>query len=213
MARGDFRPAENRDRAPVYLGYRPNAKSSTILWGEPVCISTASGLTTASNPVARTLLAADIAALYLQGSPIAGIFGFCTEEAVTSSGGVANTQTGVYSGKSASAEPISNIPSYGFGLPPDPNISYSELQIAIAYPGQVFRGALKTGTASNLSLGLAGIDLTSSTFTVDPSATTKILNIIGWDQQVPIGGTINHVYFEVLPAYCQILTGVNYSSQ
>lgn len=208
MATNNFRPAFDRNPAGVEIIYRPNGKSATINCGDPVVMTTNTTYTTASNPVARTLLAADIAALYLQ-TAVAGILGFSLQDAVTNSSGIAISQV-VYSAKAAAAEPILQSPSYGFGLPPDPNISYTELQIAVAVPGQVFRGKLKTGTASNLSLGLAGIDLTSSVFTVDTGATTKILSVIDWER-LPAGGS--YVYFEVLPSYCQYLTGVNYTSQ
>ena len=192
--------------------YYPNAKSSTIVYGAPVVLTTKSTLTTASNPVVRTLLAADIAAFYKEGTPVAGILGFSLADAVTDSSGVAGIQPAI-SGKAAAAEPILPIPTYGFGIPVDPNILYTELPVAVAIPGMVFRGKLKTGAATNLSLGPAGIDLTSSVFTVDPSATTKILTVVGWDQLGPIGSTVNTVYFEVMPAYCQYLTSVVYSTQ
>jgi hypothetical protein len=182
-----------------------NAKSTTIQGGDWVVVTTAAADTTASNPVVRTLIQDDIDDLYE--SPIAGVLGIAKHDAVTTSGGVASTQW-VYASKAAAAEPTTAIPSYGMGQPPDPNISYTQMMVFVATPDVIYRGKLASGqTGSNLLLGTtAGITITAALFTVDTGATTKILNIVGWDPS-----NTAFVYFTVQAAYCQLLTSVAYA--
>jgi len=210
MATGNFAADYSalNNGVPPRLGF-PNGKSTTIQGGEPVVLTTASALTTASNKVVRTLLAADIAALYQDGSSnVCGILGFACHDAVTNSSGVANQQH-VYSGKSALGEPTFALPSYGLGQPADTNIGYTEIMVWIADPNTVFKGKLiSTSTASNLLIGPAGIDLTSGVFTVAPSATTKILDIIAWDPS-----DTTYVWFTVKAAFCQLQTMFPYTAQ
>lgn len=188
-----------------------NGKSTTINGGDLVVMTTNATYTTASNPVVRSLVQGDINALYAQGSA-AGILGVALHDAVTTSGGVASTQF-VYSAKAAAAEPVQNIPSYGMGQPADTNISYTNIMVALALPDTIFRGKLSsansgTATMSNVYLGPAGFLISSSAFYLDTNATTKIVDIIGWDPS-----NTSYAFFTFLPAYCQLLTGVWYTSQ
>lgn len=188
-----------------------NGKSTTIQGGHPVVITTNATYTTASNPVVRSLVAADVSASYQEGGSTAGILGFACHDAQTTSGGVASTQF-VYSLKGASAEPTLALPSYGMGQPADGNIGYTNIMVWLALPGTVFRGKLGGGgttTASNLLVNVAaGIDISGTTYTVDTSESVKPLVIIGWDPSAT-----GYVYFQVKAAYCQILTGVDFTSQ
>jgi hypothetical protein len=194
----NFRAMTNRIRGIYPRKGFLNGKSTTIQGGEPVILVTDAALTTASNPVLRSVVADDIADF--ADSPVIGFMGFALHDAVTDSSGFAGTQN-VYASKASAAEPRRVIPSYGAGQPMDPNISYSTMMVALAYPGTIFRGKLKSGTASNLLLGLAGLDLTAGVYTVDPSATTKIFSVVGWDPS-----NTAYVYFEVISTYCQILS-------
>lgn len=209
---GNFRAMYSRNG----LGVVPrlpflNGKSTTIQAGHPVVITTNATYTTSSYPVVRSLVAGDISASYQEGGSTAGILGFSLEDYVTTSGGVDSTQF-VYSAKAGAAEPVLVIPSYHAGVPVDPTILYTKMMVALALPGVVFRGKLGGGGTTTATEALvntkAGIDLNAGVYTVDTSESVKPLTIIGWD----VNNTA-YVYFEVQQTYCQLTTGVNYSSQ
>ena len=184
-----------------------NAKSSTINAGDPVVISTKSTLNTASMPVARSLLAADISASLQEGGSTCGVYGVAAFYAKTDANGVANSQD-VYSGKKASAEPILALPSIGAGHQPESTNSYTKLKVFLFTPNNVFWGKLKTGSASSASINArVGLDLTSTTYTVDTAASLKTATIVGWDPS-----DTTKVLFTMDSAYCQSITGVNFST-
>ena len=230
----DFYWGENANgTGDELVAHLPNAKSCDgvtnpeAFFGVPLCLSTYTGLTTSSMPVLRPLLPADITALFTQ-TTVAGIYGFAKHGFKTDSSGIANKQS-VYSGKSAYAEPISNVPSIGFSLNTEPTNGYTRSTTWLAVPGMRFWAKLYTGLTASQALveTNAGIDITGSGTTASPYVYTvntagnsiagtppgsdvKTLRIVDWDQYDP---DKLKVLVEVRAAYCQSLTNVTYTAQ
>lgn len=190
---------------------RPIGKSVDLVSGDIVVLTTVSAKTTSSTPVIRPLLAADIAALYQDGSGnVCGIFGIAQHTQSTNSSGIVATQPSV-TNVAASARPIYALPGVSAGYEVDPNVGFSLDNPIIADDTTLFRANLVTGTATSAIVGtLAGVDLTSGVYTVSTSATTKIFTIEDIDDQDPNGTA---VYVRVLPAFQQYSTGFPYTAQ
>lgn len=195
------------------LTHKLNGKSRTLYGFDPVVLSSHSGVISASSgPAIRHLAAADVSASYQEGGANAGVFGFLASEGGTvDSSGIMGTRP-VPSSKLSTKEPNFMMPTYAFGLTPDPNTGYTLVPVYYAIPGIQFKCKLGGGgtlVGSNALIGTkAGIDISGTTFTLDTSETVKPLNIVDWDPN-----DTTYVWAEVDVDYCQYLTGVNYTTQ
>lgn len=196
--------------------------------GDVVCLTQATALTASGASVIRMLLAADVTAVYKEGTPVAGVMGIAMDSASSSSAGVA-IQPPALGGITTSAA-IQYPYSYAGMQAPDDSTGRSRQRVALFTDGEVFGGNFYTG-GGIITMGhqydgtLAGFNLSTTagitTFTIDVGATTKILRIIGPNTQDPLYNVAVanaatrgcEVFFEVLPAYQQWLTGVVYSTQ
>lgn len=196
--------------------------------GDVACLTQVSALTSSGNTVVRMLLAADVTAVYKEGTPVAGVLGMVMDSAGTNASGVA-IQPPPLGGITTSAA-IQYPYSYAGMQAPDDATGRSRQRIALFTDGMLFGGNLYTGggaiTLQHQYDGvLAGFNLSTTsgitTFTIDVGATTKILRIVAPNTQDPLYNTAVanaaargcEVFFEVLPAYQQWLTNVVYSTQ
>lgn len=215
--------------APFRKGY-PLAKSmngtgtppaATMKAGDIVCLSTASGLTTASAVVVRPLLAADKTANYENGSGVrCGILGICDCEIATDSAGLALAQT-------SSGGVISPTPGMGSMNPL--HLSGQAQQTMIVFtPSTVFKMLLAAAAASAAAYAalpntLAGITISTTsgvtTYTANTTDTGEqlMLEIVGID---PNDTTFKTVYLRVLGtgltptgSYMQYDTATPYTAQ
>ena len=206
-----FTPGKVEGKKNFSVKRRPIGKSVDLILGDIVVLTTVSAKTTSAMPVLRPLLAADIAALYQDGSGnVCGIFGVATHTHSTNSSGIVATQPSV-TNVAASARPIYALPGVSAGYEVDATNGFSLDTPVIADDQTLFYARLLTGSASNILTGTqAGIDLTSGVYTVNTSATTKIFTIEGYDPQDPFDTA---VYVRVLPAFQQYSTGFPYTAQ
>lgn len=202
----NFDWVSNRVSPSPEIMHPPQGKGCVIAVGDPVVLTTKSTLTNGGVVICRTLLAADIAAVYKESTPIAGLLGFAGWTQTTDSNGrpIAVAPSGV----AADAMPVYPLPGLGGSLDSDPTSKFARIKVFLATETAIFKGKLKTGSADSTLLNTAaGIDLTASAFTVDTGAATKLLTIVGWDALNPAW-----VFFQVQPAYCQSKTFVNYAT-
>lgn len=196
--------------------------------GDVVALTTASALTASSQVVSRMLLAADVSALYQDGSGnVCGVLGVCADSFTTNASGVAGAPPalGAVTSGAAINYPLS-VPAMQGN---DSSTGRSFMRVHLFRPGQRFKGRLYTGGGSvtlthQYDNTLAGFNLSTSsgvtTYTVSPAATTKCLTIIGPVLDDPLYGQLvaqnspgPWVIFEVLPSFSQSDTGFNYSAQ
>lgn len=192
--------------------------AADLLAGDVVCQTQKSTLTASGITVMRMLLAADVTAVYKEGTPVAGVYGIALDSARTNGsgqvtgipapGGISTGNQVIYPGPGGGGYNIDGATSRQYG------------RVAAFMPNQFYRGKLKTGTNATHALDgtLAGFSLSTSsgvtTYTIDPAATTKILRIVRPDEQdTAYNADAGVVIFQVLEAYCQALTGVVYSTQ
>lgn len=196
--------------------------------GDVICLTQNSSLTSSANTVARMLLAADVTAVYKEGTPVAGIYGIARDSASSNASGVAQAPPPLGGVQTSAAIPYPY--AYAGMMPVDDATGRSQLSADVFFPGQIFAGALYPGGGAvtvqhQYDETLAGLRLSTTsgvtTYLVDVGATTKILRIISPNTQDPLYNTLVatsasfgcEVFFEVLEAYCQSLTGVPYSTQ
>lgn len=188
--------------------------------GDLVVLTTKTTLTSGGIVVTRMLLAADKTAHYKEGTPVAGIFGVSPYDAATDANGIVNAS--VPAPNIATGAAISyNFPSMSGDAPPDTATNRSRVQPFLANLTNVFVGALDSATASHALDGtLAGFILTVSsgvtTYTIDTGAAAadQCITIIKPNESDPLyNAAKGSVFFQFLPAFCQSLTGVSYSTQ
>lgn len=197
--------------------------AASLQAGDVVVLTTKSTLTANSVPVVRMLLAADKAADYKEGTPIAGILGIIGYGVSGNGSGQANGGPSPAPLAAAGADLISNFPSIALGDPQDSNTNRSWLRIILANETNIFRFAI-TGTAATPALigTQCGLTLSVSsgvtTYTVNETSITTgnvaVATIVGVDStDLLYGSAGGHVFVKFLPSYCQINTAVNYSTQ
>lgn len=196
--------------------------------GDVLALTQVSALTSSGNTVVRMLLAADVTAVYKEGTPVAGVYGIARDAASSNASGVAQQPPPLGGVQTSAAIPYPY--SYAGTMPPDDATGRSQLSVNVFFPGQIFGGNLYPGGGAvtvqhQYDETLAGFKLVTAsgvtTYQVDVGATTKILRIIAPNTQDPLYNTLVattaangcEVFFEVLEAYCQALTGVVYSTQ
>lgn len=196
-----------------------SAGGVTISYGDFVVRTTKSTLTANAVPVVRTLLAADVTAVYQQGGSIVGILGAAEEDVITNS-----------SGQAIAPAAIGNISTggqvnYPYGLDglqaPDPNTGRNYTRVIQATNGMIYGIKLSAASAAG-TLALVGTTaallLTTvggiTTFTVDTTkATTAVLQIVDVNTSDPLYGSVGcEVFCVVLPTYQQGLTNLVYTS-
>jgi hypothetical protein len=188
-----------------------------------VCLTTATALTSNAIPVLRMLLAADITALYQNGSGgICGILGSAADDMISNASGYAQAPPTSLGG-------FQSPGSYASLQYTEPQVGRSQGRVQVFTSNHGFRMALYTGGGAITLTGqynntLAGIHISTTsgttTYTIDPNATTKCVQIVAADIGDPLYDTLvaqnaagPHVYVKILPAYQQFNTGVNYSAQ
>lgn len=203
--------------------------ANAIQFGDLVCLTQATALTSGGNTVVRPLLAADVTAVYKEGTPIAGVLGIAMDSVQSNSVGAPAGGPPPLGGITTAAA-IPYPYAYAGMQPVDDATGRGQLSVVVFRPGQVFIGTLYVGGGTvtlqhQYDDTLAGFHLTTvsgiTTFTVDTGATTKILRILGPVTQDPnynkASGTVQtgapSVYFELLGSYSQAETGVVYSTQ
>lgn len=220
------------DVRPVLLGNSLTGTgtppAAAIQAGDVICLTQVAALTSGGNTVGRMLLAADVTAVYKEGTPVAGIYGTARDSSASNASGVSQSPPPLGGVQTSAAIPYPY--SYAGTMPPDDATGRSQLSVDVFFPGQIFGGALYPGGGAvtvqhQYDETLAGIKLTTAsgvtTYQVDVGATTKCLRIIAPNMQDPLYNTLVatsatfgcEVFFEVLEAYCQALTGVPYSTQ
>lgn len=196
--------------------------------GDVMVLTQNSSLTSGGNTVGRMLLAADVTAVYKEGTPIAGIYGMARDSCSSNASGVAQPPPPLGGVQTSAAIPY----SYGYAgmMPVDDATGRSQESVNVFYPGQIFGAPLYPGGGAvtvqhQYDETLAGLRLTTTSgvtsYQVDVGATTKILRIIAPNTQDPLYNTLVattatngcEVFFEVLESYSQALTGVVYSTQ
>lgn len=193
--------------------------------GDLVALTIASALTASSIAVVRMLLAADKTAHYKESTPVAGILGLAEYDCATDGNGVLNGNVPP-AGVTPGASITYNFPSMGQGTPVDSATNRSRIQIYEANLQNVFVGALTTEGAANANHALDGLGggliLTTSggvtTYTLDddPAAADTCIVFVKPDESDPNYNVANgggRMFFQFLPAFCQSLTGIQYSSQ
>lgn len=202
--------------------------AAAIQAGDVICLTTVAALTSSGNVVGRMLLAADVTAVYKEGTPVAGIYGMARDSSASNASGVAQAPPPLGGIQTSAAIPYPY--SYAGTMPPDDATGRSQLSVDVFYPGQIFAAPLYPGGGAvtvqhQYDDTLAGLRLSTTagvtTYLVDVGATTKILRIIAPNMQDPLYNTLVatsatfgcEVFFEVLETYCQALTGVPYSTQ
>lgn len=191
--------------------------------GGDLCVfTTASALTASSIVVMRMLLAADKTAHYLQGTPVAGIAGVFEYDAGTDSNGIVNSNVSP-AGVATGANITYNFPSMAQGVPQDPATNRSRVQYYSA-TGNVFCGNLKTGSTASWALKdkLGGFVLSTTagvtTYTLDDGAAAadSCIVFVSPDESDPnynVSAGAGRMFFKILGAFDQNITGVPYSSQ
>lgn len=200
--------------------------ANSLQAGDLVALTQNTSLTSGGNTVVRQLLAADLAALYKESTPIAGILGIAMDSANSNASGVATTAPPL--GGVTTTAPPSYPYSYAGMQAPDDATGRSRERVAVFRSGFSFLGALYVGGGAitlqhQYDDTLAGFKITTTagitTYTIDVGATTKCLRIIGPNTQDPLYNVLTGttfgptVIFELLGPYEQALTGVVYSSQ
>lgn len=196
--------------------------AANLRGGDVVAQTTAAALTAAGAAVIRMLLAADKAAAYKEGTPVAGIMGVAAWDANTSNLGQIQGSVNA-PGVNTGAGAILNFPSISSGMPVDPNTARSRVDYYTASEMNVFLGKLDATSAAATPARnntLAGLILTTSggvtTYTIDTgaAAAAQCLRILRCNEQDPLYGSVGgEVFFQFLPAFDQAQTGVNYSTQ
>jgi hypothetical protein len=188
-----------------------------------VVLTTKSTLTSNAIPVVRMLLAADITALYQNGSGgICGLLGSAADDMISNSSGLAQAPPTSLGG--------SQFPgSYASLQYTDPQVGRSQGRVQVFDSNHFQLTPLYTGGGSVTLLGqydgtLAGINISVTsgvtTYTIDPNATTKCVAIYqanrsdpNWGKLVAQNAAGPGVFWTVLPQYQQFLTKVNYTAQ
>lgn len=187
---------------------------------DPVVLTTKSTLTSGGIAVVRQLLAADKTAHYKEGTPVAGLLGLAEYDCSTDSNGSINGSVPP-AGVTPGAQVVYNFPSMSGDSPPDTATNRSRIQVYLFNLTNVFQGYLNSAVASHALDGtLAGIILSTTsgvtTWTIDTGAAAadQCLTIIKPNETDPLyNAAAGPVFFQVLPAFCQSLTGVPYSTQ
>ena len=214
---GDFEVAQYVGAALPQWWY-PNAKSGLITTGDFVVLSTYSGCGDGTNEVVRSVLLADVTASLTDGSAhVCGILGIAAFSASTDSTGAANKQI-VYSGKAATAEPISSVPSHGLTYPPftwttaSVAYSYSPMRVIWATDAVQFWGKVYSGQTMSQAYvgGQAGLVVASGTDrTAHNACTIDLTNVVAGSlgDVVLVTGLdpldTTRVKFQILPAFQQ----------
>lgn len=196
-----------------------SAGGVTVYSGDFVVRTTKSTLTANAVPVVRTLLAADVTAVYQQGGSIVGILG-AAEEDVTTNGSGQAIQSPALGGIATGGQVIY---PYGYdGLQAvDPNTSRSYTRVTQATNGMVFGIKLSAASAAGTPalIGTTAALLLTTTngitnFQVDATkATTAVLQIVAINTSDPLYGAVGcEVFCVVLPTYQQALTALVYTS-
>lgn len=187
-----------------------------------VVLTTATALTGSAIPVVRMLLAADITALYQNGSGgICGILGSAADDMISNATGAAQAPSTSLGGFQAAG-------SYA-SLQYNDVTGRSQGRVQVFDSNHFFRMALYTGGGSVTLTGqysntLAGIHISTTTgtttYTIDPNATTKCVSIYMADTVDPLYNTLvaqnaagPHVFVTILPAYQQFITKISYTAQ
>lgn len=189
--------------------------------GDLVVLTTKSTLTASSIPVVRMLLAADKTAHYKEGTPVAGILGIIAYGVRGNGSGQAIGGPSPAPLAAAGADLTPNFASIAQGDPQDSNTNRSWLRIILANESNVFRIATLTTAATPALIGTQiGLTLSTTsgitTYSADtgPSSGDAVAVVVGVDStDLLYGSAGGHIFIKFLPAFCQILTGVSYSTQ
>ena len=186
--------------------------------GDFVVKTTKANLTANNVPVIRTLLQADITALYQQTALIAGIFGLALEDVTTNLVGQATVPPAL--GGIATGGQMQYAYGYTGLLGIDANTQRGQGRVIPCTSQMVFACKLDPASAPStpaLIGTLAALKLTGtlpSLFTIDTTGgSTNIVRIVAVNQSDPLYGLNGgEVFFQILDAYQQFLTAVPYSA-
>jgi len=201
--------------APYLLG-----KSQTIYAGDVVCLTTNATYSASTIPVQRDLLAADVSANYQQGGSNVGVLGFCMDDVIVNSNYQATT--GPAFGGVANGSQVIYPYTYDGLIAVDPNTTRGYGRVCLFDQENIYAAKLSAASAAGtlaLVNTLAAFLLTTSggitTYTIDTTgASTNILRIVGVNTSDPLYGAVGcEVFFQILGAYEQSLTGLQYTSQ
>lgn len=150
--------------------------SSTTFYGGDILVRTV----ISSNTVVRPLSAADITALYQDGSAnVCGVYGLMPAPAVTNSSGLANSAP-AFPGVNAATQNIYPVPSRAYGNAPDPVSGRSREGIEVIDGNTVTGGYLWENTTITDNLRGTAVGILRSTISGvvyyfwSSAATTKI---------------------------------------
>lgn len=190
--------------------------------GDLVVRTTKSTLTSGGYPVIRMLLAADKTADYKEGGTTAGILGIIAYGVSGNGSGQATGGPSPAPLAAAGADLTPNFSSIAQGDPQDSITNRSWLRIIYANEQNIFRIATTTMLASPLAIGTQ-VALTLSTasgvttYTVNQTTigagNLAVATVVGVDTtDLLYGQAGGHVFIKFLPAFCQINTALNYST-
>lgn len=193
-------------------------------------LTTKSTLTSSGNTVLRMLLAADKTAHYKESTPVAGILGVAAWAARTNASGVAvgTPPLGAITTSAAIPYPLSQAGMQAS----DPGSGRSYEAVDLFTGGNVFLARLDTAAGAitlqhQYDNTPAGVILTTTSgvtvYTIEPAPTAldQCFRIVGPNEADPLYNTVvaqsaavgPSVFVEIMPAFDQYLTAVNYSTQ
>ncbi len=207
--------------------------SQTIYSGDPVVLTSKATIATLNSvnmPSLRSLLQADITALYKEGVPVAGILGVAGAGVKTDANAAA-TSALPSAVSVAGAQVILPVPSVSSALEPEPSQGRARCRVQLANQNNLIAAPLWETTALTDALIGVQVGILLSTIGGVPfyfwstAAATPIGVIQQINRQDPLFNTTTtanvqntthnpraEVYVQVLPAYQQFNTGVNYST-